>query len=666
LILIQLKRKKQKRHSRVNDLVLKLAGSTITVTLKNKMQNMKRLLFTLSVICSSLFAVSQSTQKPPLHGKNWMAITGKPLAATAGAMVFQKGGNAVDAACAMLAATCTMWDVLSWGGETQALIYNPKTKKVIAINALGVAPTGATVEFYKSKGYEFPPEYGPLAAVTPGTVGGLCHMLANYGTMSLKEVLKPAMELAAGYPIDAQTANSMESARNKQWLKQWPYSTKVFYPHRGEKREAPEPGEIFIQKDLLETLRKMVEAEQNALKQKKSRIEAILAAYNRFYKGDIAKEFVRGCQEQGGLITLEDLAKWKVIEEEPMHVNYKGIDVYKLQQWTQGPMLLQSLNILENFDLKAMGYNSAKYMHTIYQTMNMAFADRDFYYGDPYFAPEEPMKGLLSKEYARQRAAQIKWEMNDPESGPGDPYPFEGKINPYTDLLKKWNTSGEGNRSIVPAHDSTIAFNDELYMERMWMGTTSVEAADKEGWVVSITPSGGWLPACIAGNTGVGMSQRFQSFVLDKNINPFNVVEPGKRPRVTLTPSLALKDGKPFLSFAVQGGDTQDQNLLQFFLNMVEFGMTVQQACEAANINSNQLWLSLGGTQMNDRRPRPGEIIVGNTTKQEVIDTLTKMGYKVRTGNRTSGPINAIYFDWKHGSFWGGSSNNGEDYGIGW
>jgi gamma-glutamyltranspeptidase/glutathione hydrolase len=627
---------------------------------------MKRFVFLLLASYYSTFTIAQPTQKPPLHGKNWMAITGKPLAATAGSIIFQRGGNAVDAACAMLAATCTMWDVLSWGGETQALIYNPKTKKVIAINALGVAPTGATAEFYKSKGYEFPPEYGPLSAVTPGTVGGLCHMLANYGTMSLKDVLAPAMELAAGYPIDAQTANSMESDRNKRWLKQWPYSTAVFYPRLGAKREAPEPGEIFVQKDLLETLTKMVAAEQDALKKKKPRKDAIMAAYDRFYKGDIAAEFVRGCKEQGGLITMEDLAKWKPIEEEPMKVNYKGIDVYKLQQWTQGPALLQSLNILENFDLKTMGYNSAKYIHTIYQTMNMTFADRDFYYGDPYFAPEEPMKGLLSKEYAKQRAAQIKWDINDPNIGPGDPYPFEGKTNPYMDLLKKRASAAEGNRNFLPSHDSTISFNDEAYMERMWMGTTSVEAADKDGWVVSITPSGGWLPACIAGRTGVGMSQRFQSFVLDKNDNPFNVVEPGKRPRVTLTPTLAMKDGKPFMSFAVQGGDTQDQNLLQCFLNVVEFGMTIQQACEAANINSNQLWLSLGGTKTDDRKPRAGEILVNNSTPEAVRNELKKMGYKVQTGNRTSGPINAIYFDWKHGSFWGGSSNNGEDYGIGW
>ena len=627
---------------------------------------MKRLfIISLLGICITISVNAQQTQKPPLHGKNWMAITGKPLAATAGSMIFQQGGNAIDAACAMLAATCTMWDVLSWGGETQALIYNPKTKKVIAINALGVAPTGATADFFKSKGYSFPPEYGPLAAVTPGTVGGLCHMLANYGTMSLEQVLKPAMELAAGYPIEAQTANAME--RGKDRIKQWPYSKKVFLPHTGQKREAPEAGEIFVQKDLLATLTKMVEAEKEALKKKKNRKEAIMAANDRFYKGDIAKEFVRGCREQGGLITLEDLAKWKPIEEEPLSVNYKGIEVYKLKQWTQGPAMLQALNILENYDLKSMGYNSPKYIHTVYQAMNLAFADRDFYYGDPYFAPQEPVLGLLSKEYAKQRAALIKPDKNDPAIGPGDPYPFEGKVNPYKDLIKKWNTSGEGNRNFLPAHDSTsTSFTDEAYMERLWMGTTSVEAADKDGWVVSITPSGGWLPACIAGNTGVGMSQRLQSFVLDSSLNPFNVIEPGKRPRVTLTPSLALKEGKPFLSFAVQGGDTQDQNLLQFFLNMVEFNMTVQQACEAANINTNQLWLSLGGTKMADRKPRAGEILLSNSTADNVRSELQKMGYKVSTGNRTSGPINAIFFDWKHGSFWGGSSNNGEDYGIGW
>lgn len=618
----------------------------------------------ISIISQLLF--SQQTQKPPLHGKEWMAITGKPLAATAGSLIFQKGGNAVDAACAMLAATCTMWDVLSWGGETQALIYNPNTKKVIAINALGVAPSGATVDFFKSKGYSFPPEYGPLSATTPGTPGGICYMLANYGTLSLKEVLAPAMKLAEGYPIDAQTANSIERSKNR--IKEWPYSKNVLLPHLGEKREAPEAGEIFIQKDLLATLSKMINAEQLALQKGKNRKQAIMAAYDCFYTGEIAVEFVRGCQEQGGLITMNDLANWKPIEEEPLKVNYKGIDVYKLQQWTQGPMLLQALNILENFDLKAMGYNSTKYIHTLYQTMNLCFADRDFYYGDPSFSIDNPIKGLLSKSYAKQRSSLIDFEKNNPTIGPGNPYFFEGKINPYTDLLKQRGFSTDTTfRNFTPQHDiQSVALNETEYFDQLWRGTTSVEAADKEGWVVSITPSGGWLPACIAGNTGIGMSQRMQSFVLDSFLNPFNVVAPGKRPRVTLTPSMALKDGKPFLSFAMQGGDTQDQNLLQFFLNMVEFGMTVQQACEAANINSNQLWLSLGGSKIEDRKPRPGSILLHQSTPESVREQLKKMGYQLKFDDRSSGPINAIWFDWKHGTLWGGSSNHGEDYGIGW
>ncbi|RAJ05032.1 gamma-glutamyltranspeptidase/glutathione hydrolase [Chitinophaga skermanii] len=627
---------------------------------------MKRFITTLLLSATTLISKGQATQKPPLHGKHWMAITGKPLAATAGSMIFQQGGNAVDAACAMLAATCTMWDVLSWGGETQALIYHPKTGKVIAINALGVAPTGATPAFFKSKGYNFPPEYGPLAAVTPGTPGGLCYMLAQYGTMSLQQVLAPAIEMAKGYPIEAQTANSIERAKDR--IKTWPYSAKVFLPHAGEKREAPEAGEIFVQKDLLLTLQKLVQAEQQALQQGKSRKDAIMAAYNRFYKGDIAQEFVRGSQEQGGLITLQDLANWRVIEEEPTHINYKGIDVYKLQSWTQGPAMLQALNILENFDLKSMGYNSPQYIHTVFQAMNLSFADRDFYYGDPYFTKNIPMQGLLSKAYAKQRAQLVNPQQNLVNVQPGDPFTFEGKPNPVKALLLRHagltDSTLQNNQSATPKHDVVKADID--YQDRLWRGTTSIEAADAEGWVVSVTPSGGWIPACIAGNTGVGMSQRMQSFVLDSALAPYNVVAPGKRPRVTLTPSLALKNGQPFLAFAVQGGDTQDQNLLQFFLNMVEFNMSVQQATEAANINSNQLWLSLGGTALKDRQPRDGSILVHRNTPDSTKKALQKMGYTVQTGDRTSGPINAIYFDWKHGSLWGGSSNNGEDYGIGW
>ncbi|HEX8818703.1 MAG TPA: gamma-glutamyltransferase [Archangium sp.] len=606
------------------------------------------------VLFLSLGAQAQQTAKPVLHGKHWVAITGKPLAATAGAMMFQKGGNAVDASCAMLAATATMWDVLSWGGETQALIYDPRAGKVVGINALGVAPTGATVDFFKGKGMQYPPEFGPLAAVTPGTPGGLLVMLAEYGKLSLADVLAPAIQMAEeGYPIEAQAANSIE--KNKKRLKEWRYSREVFLTHPGQQREAPAAGEVFRQPDLAAMLKKLVEAERLALKRGKSRKEAIQAAYDRFYKGDIAQEFVRAVKEEGGLITLEDLARWKVRIEEPLKTDYKGIEVYKLTTWTQSPVLLQALNILETVDVKSMGYNSSRYIHALYQAMNLSFADRDFYYGDPYFPPAEPVRGLLSKDYAKARAKLINWEKNDPGVVPGDPYPFQGETNPFLPMLEQWNPQAPEKK----VADTAQAQRD--YERTFYAGTTSVQAADAEGWVVSITPSGGWIPAVIAGRTGVGLSQRMQSFVLEASEGPYNVLEPGKRPRVTLTPSLALKGGKPFLSFAVQGGDSQDQNLLQFFLNVVEFGMNVQEASEAANINSFQMRASFG-----KHENKPGKVLLSQDVPPWVRSELKRMGYELSFEERTSGPINAIFFDREHGTFWGGSSHHGEDYGIAW
>lgn len=595
-----------------------------------------------------------ATNKPPLHAKKWLAITGKPLAATAGAMIFQKGGNAVDAACAMIAATCTMWDTLSWGGETQALIYNPHTGKVVGINALGVAPTGATPDFFRGKEMAYPPEYGPLSAVTPGTPGGIMVMLAEYGKLSLADVLAPSIELADGYPIEQQLISRI--ARERDWLLKWPESRRVLLPRPGDQPAAA--GEIFKQPDLAATLRKLVEAERQALAAGKSRKDAILAAYDRFYRGDIAREFVRGSQELGGLVTLQDLANWKVRIEEPVKTTYRGIDVYKLDFWTQGPAMLQALNILETMDVRAMGYNSARYIHALYQAMNLAFADRDFYYGDTYLPPDEPRRGLLSKEYAKARAARIDWTKNDPKAEPGDPYPFQGQKNPYADLLGKWPPPAKTKAEGVGPY---AANRPRDFEEEFFAGTTSVESADAEGWVVSVTPSGGWVPAAIAGKTGIGISQRAQSFVVDPAENPFNVIEPGKHPRVTLTPTLALKDGKPYLCFSVQGGDSQDQNLLQFFLNVVEFGMTVQEATEAANINSYQMRSSFGAHES-----RPGVMTIHPSLPPWVRSELTKMGYKLEVVPKTSGPINAIFFDREHGTMWGGSSDHGEDYGIGW
>lgn len=616
----------------------------------------RSLLAALLAVTLTVPLAAQRTAKPPLHGKHWMAITGKPLAATAGAMIFQAGGNAVDAAVAMLGATATMWDVLHWGGETQALIYHPGLKKVIGINALGWAPSGATPEYFREKGYRYPPEYGVDAAVTPGTPGGLMVMLAEYGTMSLAEVLAPSIQMADGYPIEAETTNRIESGKRR--LKEWPYSRAVMLPHLGQEREAPNPGEIFRQPDLAAMLRKLVAAEAEALQAGRSRKEAIMAAYQRFYRGDIAEEFVRGAREQGSPMTTADLAEWRVRIEEPVSVTYKGIEVYKLNVWTQGPAMLQALNILEQADLQGMGYNSARYLHSVYQAMNLAFADRDFYYGDIYNGPAEPVRGLLSKEYARERFRGINWERNDPAVRPGDPYPFQGGTNPFGRYLERWSVTGEVADATAASGGSGL---DVEFLESFYAGTTTIQAADAAGWVVSITPSGGWPPAVIAGRTGIGMSQRAQSFVTDSADGPFNVVSPRRQPRVTLTPTMALQDGLPFLSFAVQGGDSQDQNLLQFFLNMVEFGMTVQEATEAPNMNSFQMRASFG-----DHTSRPGRMLLAESVPQWVRAALRRMGYTLEFQERTSGPINAIWFDRKHGTMWGGSSHHGEDYGIAW
>ena len=626
---------------------------------------------------NSLYAQEpQHSNKPPAHGNHWMAAAGKPLSVAVGSMIFSQGGNAVDAASAMLAASATIWDTMGWGGETQALIHNPNTGEVHAINALGAAPSGATAEYFQNLNYQTPPDYGPLAAVTPGTPGGLMVMLAEYGTMSLAEILAPSIEMALGYPIEQIQAERIEY--DKQFLRIWPDSAEVmlpnFDPTNPRAWSAPYPGQLFVQENLHSTLSKLLEAEQTALANGASREEAIMAAYDRFYRGDIAEEIVRANQASGGLFTMEDLDNWQVYIEEPVSTTYKGIEVFKLDSWVQGPVMLQMLNMLEGIDLQAMGYNSAQYIHTLYQVANLAFADRDFYYGDPYFPPEEPIAGLLSKEYALDRAALINPRRNQTDISPGNPYPYQGEeANPFSRYLENWEYNIEpswqsaGIETVQPGPEefSETDINGNVasimsHDEGFHAGTTSIQAADKDGWVVSITPSGAWSPAFIAGSTGMSLSQRMQSFELNAKRSPYNTLEPGKRPRATLSPSIALKDGKPYMAFSVQGGDGQDQWLLQFFLNIVEFGMDVQQATEAANIESFQLHSSFG-----EHFSQPGRIVLRADMDTLVLRTLIRMGYELEFREKTSGPITAILFDQEYGTMTGGASDFGDDTALG-
>jgi gamma-glutamyltranspeptidase/glutathione hydrolase len=486
-------------------------------------------------------------------------------------------------------------------------------------------------------------------------------MLAEYGTLSLADVLAPSIEMARGYPIEAAQADNME--RQREVIKRWPTSMAVFLPHYDpdapDKRAAPVADEVFRQPDLAATLQKLVDAEAEALQAGKSRKEAINAAYDRFYRGDIAREIVRSNREYGGLFTMEDFDDWQVHIEAPVTTRYKGIDVYKLTTWTQGPVMLQALNILEAIDLAALGYNSTRYIHALYQAMNLAYADRDFYYGDPYFPPAEPIEGLLSKDYAGARRQQIDWSRNNPAPRPGNPYEYQGGRHPFPELLEQWQPIPPPADAVAEEGFQQAALGP--IEEEFLAGTTSIQAADAEGWVVSVTPSGGWIPAFVAGNTGVGLSQRMQSFVLDQAMNPYNVIEPGKRPRVTLTPSIAIRNNKPFLAFSVQGGDTQDQNLLQFFLNVVEFGMNPQQAAEAHNITSYQMQSSFGAHQAE-----PGRIEVTRQVPEFIRAQLASMGYAVDVVDRTYSPITAIGFDQEHGTMLGAASDYGDDYGVAW
>jgi gamma-glutamyltranspeptidase/glutathione hydrolase len=435
-------------------------------------------IFTLSmagIAQAGITDLNVPTYKPLLTGKNWVAISGMPVSTTAGAITFMRGGNAVDAACTMLGAAGVMSDGMHVGGETQALVYNPNDMKVYGINGMGIAPTGATADYFIDKGMPYPPSNGALAAATPGTPGGLMLMLAEFGSMSLGEVLEPVIELADGYVLTGYRGGRLFQESNVKLFLEWGFSGEVWVPG-GVPMEF---GQVTVQRDLANTLRKLVQTEKQALAAGKSRKEAIMAAYDRFYKGDIAREIARGSQAGGGLHTYEDLVAWDAYVEEPRMTTYHDYEVYKLQEWTQGPVLLQTLNILEGIDLASMDRNSAEYVHALYQAMNLAYADRDFYYGDPYFPPKEPMEGLLSKEYAAERRKLINWEKNDPNVAPGDPYPFMGEKNPFLDNLEEYKKQ-------YLMKKSARAFNPEDWDA----GTTSIQAADIEGWVVSLTPSG--------------------------------------------------------------------------------------------------------------------------------------------------------------------------------
>ncbi|MEK6410052.1 MAG: gamma-glutamyltransferase family protein [Acidobacteriota bacterium] len=574
-----------------------------------------------AVIALSVARPVADTFRPVVRGKRGAVAAGHPLSAEAGLRLLQQGGNAVDAGCAaILAASVIEFSHFSFGGEVPIIIKR-SNGAVTVINGQGIAPQLATRQFFldqakkgeQQKGPPFIPSSGILPATVPGVLDAVVTALDRFGTKSLAQVMQPAIELADGVPIDELRASYIE--RTRKVYEPWPTSAKVFLPGG----RAPKPGEMFSQPDLARTLREIVRAERAAAS--RGRHAGLTAARDYFYKGVIAKRISDFCAANGGLLRAGDFAAFHAKVEEPAHSSYRGYEVYKTGFFAQGPVMLEALNMLEGYDLRAMKHNSADYIHTLTEAMKLGFADRDRYYGDPDFV-RVPASELLSKDYAAMRRSLIDEKRASLEQRPGDPVNKKPLINGGP------NPALTGQSSVPEAERA----ND----------TTCVNVIDKDGNLFSATPSGAWLPAVVAGDTGVMLGQRMQSFLLEEG-HP-NVLQPGKRPRITLTPTLILKDGKPFMVLSTPGGDNQDQSLIQVMLNIVEFGMNVQEAVEAPRFQTLHLVSSF-----DDHRFHPGMLNLEDRITKEVRDDLASRGHKVEMqaafGNPSAPTVIRYYSD---------------------
>jgi gamma-glutamyltranspeptidase/glutathione hydrolase len=492
-----------------------------------------------------------SALRPAVMGPTGGVSTGHPLVTAAAFGILLKGGNAFDAGVASLVAGGVLeQDLYSLGGEALVLVYPRKENKVTSIVGQGWAPKAVDVDWYLSRKKTLDGA-GLDPAVVPGALHAALTVLEKWGTMSFEEVAAPAIAYAEhGFPMRNSTANAIR--RQRKFFEQWP-SNKAYWlkPDDTEYR----PGETIKLPSLARTLKRMVEAERGA--KGRGRAAGIVAARDRFYKGDIAKEMVAFLQKHGAPFDLADFAEYFARIEEPAKTTYRGYTVYKHGFGSQGPVLLQALNILENFDLSSMGYASADYLHTVTEALKLAYADRDTYYADPAFV-QVPGEGLLSKAYAKERAALIDPKRASTTFIAGDPLKYDPKVKQWT--FWKANVQSAVTTRTNSGDDSSGIVKD----------TTHMAIVDKDGNIFDVTPSGGWVPgAVILGDTGVGMSVRGEQFWLDKT--HATQIRPRARPRYTLTPSLVFKGDVPMMALGTPGGDNQDQTILQALLSVVDF-----------------------------------------------------------------------------------------------
>jgi gamma-glutamyltranspeptidase/glutathione hydrolase len=536
----------------------------------------------------------------PVRGAHEMVGAANNFEVEAGFRMLAMGGNAVDAGvAATLAAAVTEQARFGLGGE-MPLIIKMAGKDPIVISGVGVAPAKATAEFYRTRKPEpwenadrkppIPPQ-GMLAIITPGVFDALMLALAGHGTMPLAKVAQPAIEYTEGFPLGEEFAAFIRN--NESVLRLWPSSTAFFLPGG----VPPVRGNLFRQPALGSTLRELVTVEKKA---RGNRAKKIQAVRDYFYRGALAKRLAAFSEANGGLLTFEDLKNYKAEVEAPKTATYRGYTIVKPGFWTQGPVMLQALNILEGYDLKAMGHNSPQYLHTVLEAVKLAFADRDQHYGDPKFS-KIPEELLLSKDYATERRKLI-----DPGRASLEHRP--GKLG----MLAPMPTGGGSSAGV--------------------QDTTCVNVVDRWGNAFNATPSGAWLPSVIAGDTGIPFSSRATSFVTTAG-HP-NLIQGGKRPRVTLSPTMVLKDGKLVLVMSTPGGDNQDQAMLQVLLNILDFGMIPQEAAEAPRFQTEHFYSSFAFHEFV-----PGRVNLERRIARETAEKLSAMGHVIEMRG-----------DWSNGS----------------
>ena len=560
--------------------------------------------------------------RPTIVAQHGMVAAGHPLAAEAGMRILKAGGNAIDAAIATWAVQGEVEPGMTGlGADMFVLYYEAKTGKVRFINGTGVAAQAATIDFYTSKGGI--PDEGPLSIAVPAAVSGAAYAVKTYGTRTLAEVLAPAIEIAdGGFPVSEALAGGIQSARAK--IAKFPSTTKIYF----KDGKPLAMGDIIRNPDLAKTLRAIAAQGPDA-----------------FYKGDIAKTTAAFLKANGGIITEADLAGVQAFEDAPIHVNYRGVEVYECPPNSQGFVMLEALNILEGYNLKEMGRNTAPYLHAVTESLKLSFADRNAYVGDPKFVPNIPMAALLSKEYAALRRARI-----DPdhaivgEPAPGDPRGMKA-------------TAADRYASRQPVPSEVKAFDPDAILNL----TTYLAVVDKDHNMVSITSSllSGFGSGVVIDKAGYLMNDRMRYFYLDPaNVNS---LQPGKRTRQTINPAMALKDGKPWIAFGTPGSDTQPQTQLQFFLNVAEFGMKVQEALEQPTVISNSFQDSY---QPHDVK---GKLLTPALLPRSVQEALAAKGHQLDIRNvKGVGSVKAILIDPRTGVLMGGVSPTGDSYVMAW